>query len=239
MQLVIFSRGDIFFWLKLFRGILSARALLRYIVRGCKFVSNVAIMPFSSCLVCGRPSFLFGNRDVESGWVGWCLVCNWRWRFAELRRVHAFGLLRWVSTECGVHACICEFLGGDDCYARWHAGDAEADLREIHRRAYANAWRMVLASPKSPVYVRYDASGMLLAVDSDDESDSSVYVRDDTGGMLRPVDSDDESDSGVMMCELNFVNPLWKMVVARPLRDGGCTPFDILIRFLGKPFEAQ
>jgi hypothetical protein len=53
------------------------------------------------------------------------------------------------------------------------------------------------------------------------------------------VDSDDESDSGVMMCELNFVNPLWKMVVARPLRDGGCTPFDILVRFLGKPFEAQ
>jgi hypothetical protein len=74
---------------------------------------------------------------------------------------------------------------------------------------------MVLLNPKSPVWVRWDDR------------------------MQLGVDSDDESDSGVMKCEMNFVNPLWKMKVARPLRDDGCTPFDILIRFLGKPFEAQ
>ena len=31
------------------------------------------------CHRCGRCSNLFGNRDVETGWYGWCLICNADW----------------------------------------------------------------------------------------------------------------------------------------------------------------
>ena len=32
------------------------------------------------CRRCGRPSKLFGNVDRETGWTGWCEVCNADWR---------------------------------------------------------------------------------------------------------------------------------------------------------------
>lgn len=31
------------------------------------------------CAQCGRPASLFGYVDVESGWIGWCDICNWKW----------------------------------------------------------------------------------------------------------------------------------------------------------------
>ena len=30
------------------------------------------------CNQCGRPSSLFGWEDIESGWWGWCRICNWK-----------------------------------------------------------------------------------------------------------------------------------------------------------------
>ena len=34
------------------------------------------------CRRCGRRAQLFGSRDIETGWEGWCRVCNaeWRWQ---------------------------------------------------------------------------------------------------------------------------------------------------------------
>ena len=31
------------------------------------------------CHRCGRPSNLFGSRDAETNWMGWCRVCNADW----------------------------------------------------------------------------------------------------------------------------------------------------------------
>ena len=37
------------------------------------------------CRRCGRRAQLFGLRDIETGWEGWCDVCNaeWRWQRSE------------------------------------------------------------------------------------------------------------------------------------------------------------
>jgi len=32
------------------------------------------------CQRCGRPAKLFGLRDVETGWMGYCMVCNADWK---------------------------------------------------------------------------------------------------------------------------------------------------------------
>ena len=43
-----------------------------------RFISNLG--PGDRfCHRCGRCSNLFGNRDVETGWEGWCLICNADW----------------------------------------------------------------------------------------------------------------------------------------------------------------
>ena len=31
------------------------------------------------CHRCGRPSNPLSSRDVETGWMGWCMVCNAYW----------------------------------------------------------------------------------------------------------------------------------------------------------------
>ena len=36
------------------------------------------------CHRCGRPANLFGSRDVETGWEGWCKVCNADWHYHKV-----------------------------------------------------------------------------------------------------------------------------------------------------------
>ena len=166
----------------------------------------------SRCERCGRPSFLFGSRDVESGWEGWCKVCNWMWRYSDVQKVFTFKLLRWVSEDrARVH--IRRFLVYDNCYERWESGVAVLELREIHRVALFKIWSQILLAPSN-----------------------GVYVRDGMSGAIRECDSGDETDSGVADAELDYVNPLWRLQLARP-RGKIPGPFQVLVRMLGKPFE--
>ena len=36
------------------------------------------------CYRCGRPANLFGSRDVETRWEGWCIVCNADWHYHKV-----------------------------------------------------------------------------------------------------------------------------------------------------------
>ena len=36
------------------------------------------------CHQCGRPANLFGSRDIETGWEGWCTVCNADWHYHKV-----------------------------------------------------------------------------------------------------------------------------------------------------------
>ena len=35
------------------------------------------------CSQCRRPAELFGRSDPDTGWHGWCDVCNWHWKYAD------------------------------------------------------------------------------------------------------------------------------------------------------------
>ena len=38
------------------------------------------------CTLCGRPGFLYGRRDIETGWLGWCTLCNAKWHTVDCRK---------------------------------------------------------------------------------------------------------------------------------------------------------
>ena len=56
------------------------------------------------CKRCGNRSQLFGDRDVESGWVGYCLVCNMEWY-----TWHLDTSVRTCNRACSIH-CLCGLI---------------------------------------------------------------------------------------------------------------------------------
>ena len=48
------------------------------------FVTEIMSYLVEQCVLCGRGRHIFGCRDVTSGWMGWCEVCNWKWRYYGL-----------------------------------------------------------------------------------------------------------------------------------------------------------
>ena len=161
------------------------------------------------CLICERPSALFGNRDVDTGWMGWCDICNLRWHSTECTRLERLKLLNTFPVAGELERVRIPAV------ARRHileclAGSFQKRLYLIHQRARMNAWWRIL----------YERAG------------SSILIRDDTDGQVRECDTDDESESGVFDAYLNFVNPLWKLKLARPL---GSRPVEIVMTMLGKP----
>ena len=47
------------------------------------------LAPTTYCNACGRPSHLYGNRDVRTGWEGWCSVCNGHWHLQKAKVLKA------------------------------------------------------------------------------------------------------------------------------------------------------
>ena len=47
------------------------------------------LAPTTYCSACGRPSHLYGNRDVRTGWEGWCSVCNGHWHLQKAKVLKA------------------------------------------------------------------------------------------------------------------------------------------------------
>ena len=88
------------------------------------------------CQRCHRPARFFGNRDIETGWEGWCLICNWVWRFGDVTRVIEFRLLKNLRLpRDGAQGAVCVFLAGEACYARVLSGLARAELRQVQQNA--------------------------------------------------------------------------------------------------------
>ena len=59
------------------------------------------------CRICARPGFLYGTRDPETGWTGWCRICCWRWRFHVPKMLADFRIfdgmpaqeIKWVTMQ--------------------------------------------------------------------------------------------------------------------------------------------
>ena len=69
------------------------------------------------CMRCERRTQIFGDRDPETGWRGWCVICNTVWHSWCLDRILlscartklGYGLFRILSSS-GCAARISEFL---------------------------------------------------------------------------------------------------------------------------------
>ena len=139
------------------------------------------------CQRCHRPSRFWGDRDKETGWVGWCCVCNWVWRFGDATRLMAFRLLKPLPRDA--QGPVCAFLAGEACYAHMVTGSARSALRRVEQDANRTAWHRVLLGNRGP----------------------TVRDRD---GTIRDCDSSDEDSDDVIDVNLDFVNPLWKLQLA-------------------------
>ena len=160
------------------------------------------------CQRCHRPSRFWGDRDKETGWVGWCLVCNWVWRFGDVTRLMAFRLLKPLPRDAqGKKAC--GFLAGQACYAQVLSGSARSALRRVEQAAIRRVWYRILLGSRAPCVRELD-------------------------GTIRECDSDDEDENGVCDANLDYVNPFWKLELARGTPDYDERPLAIVIKMLGK-----
>ena len=70
------------------------------------------------CNRCKNRCQLFGSRDPETGWEGWCCVCNLTWRICKYEttikacsREHSQNMLRAMGRKCSSERIIRIFIG--------------------------------------------------------------------------------------------------------------------------------
>ena len=118
-------------------------------------------MPVPPCTRCGRPGFLFGTRDPETGWLGWCGICNAKWHTDECRRRLQCTqlLLRFCkSQEQSVTQVVIDFI--------------VPNRREIQRSVMKHLLkRFLLGSSMAYCNDRY---GQILEPDTEDELEDGV-----------------------------------------------------------------
>ena len=175
--------------------------------------SSLSVLwPYRKCQRCWRPAFLYGNRDVETGWEGWCLVCNWMWRYGELKQIIQFKLLDWLP-DANTRRHIWSYLASDQDIDLFLSGSAKFQLHNLQVRAVHEVWqRLLLGKP-------------------------AVYIGNRIRLLHDDSDSDLESDDGVWSAHHNYTNLLWKTQLSKNAVDETYEnrPLAIIIRFLGKP----
>lgn len=87
--------------------------------------------PLKPCSLCNRPAILYGNRDVDTEWVGWCTVCNWHWKHPEIRILSAFRYLRFLPVPSVTAHIVFTYLVGED-------------LRKLKEKAWYICWFKML-----------------------------------------------------------------------------------------------
>ena len=168
------------------------------------------------CENCQRPSNWFGNRDEETGWIGWCKVCNWKWRYGGLQHVIPFKLFDRFPENERMH--IFKYLTHKDHHVDIVlTGSAQVELRHIQVQATHSVWKKILLGP--PFVLK--GNHTLVNADSSD--------------------SDLESDDQVLSAHNNYINSLWKTQLSKKvkwnyeIKEEEPSPLDLIIRFLGKP----
>ena len=85
-------------------------------------LTNVSVL---RCSLCHRPVMLYGNRDPRSGWVGWCRICLFHWRYPSARQLIVYKLLQKIPMPSNVLSIIFSFFVGEVLkrikYDAWHA----------------------------------------------------------------------------------------------------------------------
>ena len=101
-------------------------------------------MFIGNCYLCTRPRFLYGSRDVETGWLGWCTICNSKWHAAECKiRLDRTQL---VVRYCKQHAHIVTELLIDFL---------APNTRCLHERAQRIFWCKLLLGSNMAYYLEH------------------------------------------------------------------------------------
>ena len=177
------------------------------------------------CDKCLRPARFFGIRDLDTGWIGRCQVCNWNFHYGDAVRVIDYRLLASLSLRVcrnvvtflvtsKVHQKLKDSLL-DAMSARW-----KTDIRLVQRSALQKFWFTTLLSCSEPKV--FDA------------------------GTTRDANTDDENEDGVYDQWLSYENPLWKLQLALTHRhmdeatfasDDNC--FQLMVSYLGRPSRSS
>ena len=165
-------------------------------------------MPFLRCALCERLSRFYGHRDEATGWIGWCNVCNWKWRYGDgpgdAHRAMRFRLLQRLGPE--VQSEVIQFL----C--------EYTEVRQLwllHRRACLTYWEIIFLG----TYRR-------------------MLIYDGETGEIRAADTDDEDEDGIFPKTLHWVNDMVQLSMADGVVDDenwpllGGRPLHIVISFL-------
>ena len=162
------------------------------------------------CRICARPGFLYGTRDPETGWTGWCTICCWRWRFHAPKMLADFRIFDGMLAP-EIKWTLMLYLIGKELTERVKGGEWLSDLRKIKIRAVREVWRRYLLGKNPPIIDEYT-------------------------GQDRLANTDDELDDGLWDVDLNYRNKLWKLQLARTHCDGyHSRPLTAVICMIGCP----
>ena len=115
------------------------------------------------CYLCTRPRFLYGSRDVETGWLGWCTICNSKWHAAECKiRLDRTQL---VVRYCKQHAHIVTELLIDFL---------APNTRCEHERAQSIFWFKLLLGSNMVYYPEHSWRSVIQEPDTDDELEDGM-----------------------------------------------------------------
>ena len=131
-------------------------------------------------------------------------------RFGDVTRVIEFRILKKLPLlGPDAQGAVCMFLAGEACYAHVLSGSAQSELRQFRENAMRMIWCSILLGHEKPLA-------------------RTLH------GTIRPCDSDDEDENGVCDANLDYVNPFWKLELARGTPDYDERPLAIVIKMVGE-----
>ena len=149
-------------------------------------------------------------------WLGWCTICNWWWLFGAAKQLTDFGLQTAIlpsGCQWVLQIFVLQYLIGVQEELAWRSGWAIAILRSAHVRAWDIVYNKLLLGAKA-------------------------YYRD-VDGLTREAGSDEEAEDEILDAHLDYLNPMWKLQLARRSGLEPCrSPFQIVTEMLGDPFRS-
>ena len=183
-------------------------------------ISAIYAIKFSRCQLCRRPRQLYGNRDPETGWVGWCSICNWQRRFGNVETqrmlLRSKYLLDKIFPVDAVVKIVMKCLG---------PGKAIVDLNRQQHHADKLHWNRHLFAKEIHIHIRPFPG-------------RPGFIR-----LFSHVEDLSDSDEFIFEHRFDYVNKLWKLRASLNCKRQNlnwassqeATVLDIVVDFLGSP----
>ena len=117
------------------------------------------------CEKCSRPGFLYGTCDAETGWQGWCGICNVNWRYQRCKNTVASSGV--MQKYCGPSSSNLLLAVVDFLVPR-------TLLRSLHEKVRIRLWYRSLGFHCSCTPEVMKEDGTFSEADSEDELEDGV-----------------------------------------------------------------